>query len=134
MPARLAIAITLATAVAGCSREETLSPPEARAGVDACAACGMMLADTRFAGALAVREGGLVERRVYDDIGEMLAVPPPAAEHAFYVVAFDTGAWVEADDATYVHAPSVMTPMATGVVAFSSADAADAFAREHAGV
>ncbi len=132
LPAALILA---AATLAGCAGDEPLSPPEARAGVDACVVCGMMIADTRFAAALAVREpNGMVRRAVYDDIGEMLAVAPPAAQHKFYVMAFDAGAWRDAPAAVYVHSDRVMSPMATGVAAFTDRRAAEAFAAEHSGV
>lgn len=130
----LTIALIIAATIPGCAGDEPLSPPEARAGIDACAVCGMMISDTRFAGALSVRESsGMVRRDVYDDIGEMLAVAPPASEHKFYVTAFDTGEWLDAPAAVYVHSDRVMSPMATGVAAFAARDAAEAFAAEHAG-
>jgi len=95
----------------------------------------MMLADTRFAAALAFRDdAGAVQRRIYDDAGEMLAVDPPTTEHVFFVMAFDAGVWIPAADAIYVHARSVMTPMATGVTTFADRAAAEAFTREHNGV
>ena len=133
---RAAVVTLLSMSLAGCGGgAEKLSPPEVRLGVDACAACGMMLADARFVGALAFRDdSGAVQRLVYDDVGEMLAVDPPPGEHRFYVMAFDTGAWVPAEDATFVYSDSVMTPMATGVVAFADPTTSKAFAAAHAGV
>lgn len=126
--------IIIAAALAGCAGEEPLSPPDARAGVDSCDVCGMMISDTRFAAAVAVREpNGMVRRAVYDDVGEMLAVAPPAAEHKFYVMTFDAGAWREAPAAVYVHSDRVMSPMATGVAAFTDRRAAEAFAAKHSG-
>ncbi len=127
--------VLVAAALAGCAGEEPLSPPEARAGVDSCEVCGMMISDTRFAAAIAVREpNGMVRRAVYDDVGEMLADAPPASEHKFYVMTFDAGAWREAPAAVYVHSDRVMSPMATGVAAFTDRGAAEAFAAEHSGV
>lgn len=118
----------------GCGKPEPMTPPTIHLGADVCARCGMMLSEKRFAGALVVRdESGRVDRRLFDDVGEMLMANIPSQEHRFYAIDFSTGEWTDADDAAFVHSRSVMTPMATGVVAFGNKDKANAFAQSHDG-
>lgn len=117
----------------GCE-EEALSPPTVRYGQDMCHECGMILSEERFAGAIVVREGRETKELLYDDIGEMLADDAPAqAEQAWFVRAYDEDRWLPARGASYVHSPTTMTPMATGLVAFAEASAAGAFAEKQGG-
>lgn len=126
--------VTLASLLWGCGKPEPLTPPTLHLGADVCARCGMMVSEKRFAGAMVVRDqAGRVNRRLFDDVGEMLLAETPDEEHRFYAVDFSTDQWIDADAAIYVHSRGVMTPMATGVIAFVEKHKASDFAKNHNG-
>ncbi|MBX3388605.1 MAG: nitrous oxide reductase accessory protein NosL [Phycisphaeraceae bacterium] len=96
-------------------------------GIDQCAACGMTIEDSGFAGARVMREGG--RTLYYDDLGCMLdaareknAVP---AIKTFVQDAQD-GKWVRAEKAWFVMDAKNRTPMGSGIVAFRTKPAAGA--------
>ncbi|WP_376789112.1 nitrous oxide reductase accessory protein NosL [Thermoflexus sp.] len=118
--------------VAACARASGPRPPDIAYGKDACAQCGMLINDPRFAAAYVTRDG---QARLFDDIGCMIAYhrDHPEEVAAFYVRDFEGGGWIEADHALLVHAPDVPTPMGYGLLAFAVRDRAEAFARAHGG-
>lgn len=123
---------------AGCGAPpDPLAPPEIVYGEDVCDACGMIISDERFAAATIVTSpDGEPEPRKFDDIGEMFEYH---AEHAevpvqrWYVHDHASMAWIQADQATFVRAESLSTPMGFGVAAFADAAAAEAFAADVGG-
>lgn len=99
-------------------------PPVIRYGVDRCQACGMLIADARFAAA------ARVDRHVrrYDDIGCLLrdAGEALAAGGAVaWVHDLLSERWLDAARAWYVRS-SLQTPMGSGLAAYADRDAAGA--------
>jgi copper chaperone NosL len=114
-----------AALLAGCARTDPAAPPAIRYGEAACARCGMLIAEARFA-AGAVRPDGAT--RAYDDIGCLLEDARAGALEGWklWVHDYHGGAWIAAEDAAYVHAVQLETPMGYGLAAFASLEAATA--------
>lgn len=121
----------IAWALAGCDGAPATGPVPIVYGEDACAACRMIVSEAPHA-AQARLPGGVVES--YDDIGCLaMRVAEGAAPVETWVVDRPTGGWIDARSARFVETEKVRTPMASGLVAFRDAPAADAFAAESAG-
>lgn len=122
----LIIALLL-LALAGCQGgDDTLQPPEIRYGEDVCDHCNMIISEPRFAAAYATTGG---DTRRFDDIGEMILYAHERDEKvaAFWVHDFHSEAWIEAESATYVYNPELMTPMGWGVAAFAGQNEAQTY-------
>lgn len=134
--ARFAAALVLA---ASCQRAPLTGPPPARSGSTACTACGMLVTDDRSASALLVEDRGRREYLFFDDAGCMLDHERDTLHaHAVierYVRDHDTRAWLPADTASFLLAdPSLLlTPMGSGIAAFSSPAAAAAARARYSG-
>ncbi len=132
---RLAILVVLALVVSGCaSSVDASGPPEIVYGRDLCVECGMLITEPRFAAAYWV-DG---EARRFDDIGNMLAHGIEQGEievdsQSVWVHDYEHEVWLSADDAHYVHAPGLATPMGWGLVAVETRDRADLLAAERGG-
>jgi copper chaperone NosL len=106
-------------------RPDGAGPPGIRYGVDRCQACGMLIADPRFAAAARVGE----RARRYDDIGCLLrdAGDALAAQRAVaWVHDLPSERWLEAPRAWYVRAAALRTPMGSGLAAYPDRDTARA--------
>lgn len=95
----------------------------------------MALSDTRIGAALPSMERA-AEWLLFDDVdclrrweSEQSGTPPGPAFLRDHV----NGGWIDARDATLVRGDPALTPMGSGLIAFSSAADADGFAREHGG-
>jgi copper chaperone NosL len=124
-----AAGLALAAGV-GCSSsaEDDDAFPQIRFGLERCLHCGMVIDDPRFAAAS--REPGATSRH-FDDIGCLVddAEERSAPEKTgFFVHDFQTEAWLVAPAASYVRSPEIRTPMASGLAALASHDAAVALA------
>lgn len=120
----LALAVGLGALTSCGDSDESSGPPEIVEGRTICDECGMIIDEIRFAAAYRTADG--VERR-FDDIGGMLAQGHRdglLADSEIWVHDFDSHAPIAAPDATFVLSGQVTTPMAWGVIAFESADAA----------
>lgn len=111
----------------------TDQPPEIRYGEDPCDECHMLIQDKRFAAAYITEDG---QSYRFDDIGDMLLhiqkhTPRTASA---WVHDYDTEEWLRAEEAIYVHAPELHTPMGYGLAAFTTRERAEAFAAEHDGM
>jgi len=118
--------------LAGCAKTEDAGPPDIRFGQDTCQACGMIIEDERYAAAVVtVGAGGVVEKRAFDDIGEMLEFAPPQGlkDVRRYVRDVTTRQWVDASRATLVRSTQVQTPMGSGITAYEDAQAAQIAAK-----
>lgn len=109
-------------------------PPVIVYGRDLCVECGMLITEERFAAAYRVG----TEARRFDDIGNMLLYGTktgelPGATPDAWVHDRDTGDWVAANDAWFVIADGVVTPMGYGIVAFASQDRATEYAQDRDG-
>ena len=99
-------------------------PPEIRYGVDVCSRCHMVVSDARFVAAYRAGDG---QAAVFDDLGEMaleLADEPGRVLKGAWVKDFDTGEWLQAEAAWYLHSPNLHSPMGFNVAAFGSEDRA----------
>ncbi len=128
------ILVLILLLLVACSASPDLSqPPEIVYGEDICDECNMIVSEPRFAAAIYTVGG---EARRFDDIGDMCTYYGTHEEEVarFWVHDYDTEAWLLAEEAAFVLSSEVYTPMAFGVVAFSEATRAEAFATEVDGV
>jgi copper chaperone NosL len=117
----------------GCSRrDQGLGPPELQLGQTDCAQCGMTVSDDRYAAAVIVQTpAGERVARIFDDIGCMAAYLREQHDGkvlAQYVKDYNTRGWLVADQAFYVRASSIRSPMGYGLLATAGQDAARAAA------
>ncbi len=109
----------------GCGSTETDGPPKLELGRDECAHCGMIISDARYAAAIIATVEGSRRPLLFDDIGDLLDYehdhPELSIQHR-YVHDHATRKWLVADEARFVHAPTLHTPMGSGIAAFASVD------------
>ncbi len=113
--------------IAGCQEAVVDGPPELKLGRDECVHCGMIINDARYAAAALIEADGRVKAVVFDDIGDLVAYAadsPAAVIRKRYVADYATKQWLVAEEAVIVHVSDLHTPMGSGLIAFSSADAA----------
>ena len=135
-PIRAALATAVFLLVAGCAKPDYPGPPEIRFGQDTCHACGMIIHDERYAAAIVTTDpDGIVEKHVFDDIGEMLQFIPPANSKTLhrYVRDASTKQWIDAGKATLVKLPDLTTPMGSGIAAYADPQSANTAIRAHSG-
>ena len=130
-------ASALAFVLTACGSRQLSGPPELHLGRDECAGCGMIVNEARCSSALLVEEAGERSYLTFDDIGCMLEYEKehkPAIAGRF-VHDYSTGSWIAADTASFLIATpgKVTTPMASGIIAFADAAAAQAKQREAGG-
>lgn len=120
----LAVVLLLTAACGGASVEPS-TPPEIVYGEDVCDHCAMIINDERFAaGAVVQTDGDRYEHRRFDDIGDMFAFAQElegnSAEQVvtLFVHDYESQEWIVADQAHFVKAASLRTPMGSGLVAF----------------
>ncbi len=138
---RLAAASALAAvlgAIAACQRAELAGPPELRLGRDQCIECGMIINEDRFSSAALIEAGGRREHCLFDDVGCMLDYQRERADIPFIEVFAhdaDTRAWLAAQDAIFLLTDSsaILTPMGSGIAAYSGRAAAEAAQKEFGG-
>ena len=116
------VAAVLLLALAGCGGPTAEVPPEILLGADTCDYCRMVISETRHA---AAARGQALEAR-FDDpgclqqyLGERRGQPLEAWVHD------EEGRWQLARETWLVRDPQLRTPMASGILAFSSRAAAE---------
>lgn len=121
--------------IVGCAKTEDVGPPEIRLGQDTCQACGMIIEDERYAAAVVTRSGDVVEKRAFDDIGEMLEFKTPSGATVVHRYVRDAGTkqWLDADKATFVKLRDLTTPMGSGIAAYADSQGAESAIRAHGG-
>lgn len=116
----------LVAVLAGCNRA-VVGPPAIVIDRTACARCGMLVSEVRYAAAAEI-DGA---PRIFDDIGCLLhdlqASTRPPGRLWFHDAV--TGEWIDTPPA-FIRATSIRTPMGGGILAFSSIEAARAAAAE----
>jgi nitrous oxide reductase accessory protein NosL len=126
----------LGIGLTGCGREPELAPPTINYGQDICDVCGMIISDERFAAAIVEINEGRLRTRLYDDIADMLVgeiAQPPTGQFGLYVHDCATHEWLDATKAFYVHSAALKTPMASGVAAAASREAAAELLNQYPG-
>ena len=125
------MAAFLVASTLACSTETADAPPEVRYGESVCAACNMILSDERFATATMVEADRGPEPRLFDDFNCQFNFEksnPTQTVVARWVHDHETRGWVRAESATYVKSSELRTPMGSGIAAFGTPEAANAFA------
>ncbi|AWR85461.1 nitrous oxide reductase accessory protein NosL [Meiothermus taiwanensis] len=124
--------------------QPTLAAPRPlRVGVDACPYCNMTLLDARYAAQMVTSTGRVYH---YDDVGCLLDHllgygGPKATPREVYVADFaaserQAARFLPAQQAYFLYHERIRTPMGTGLLAFASPGALEAYLREkpqHAG-
>lgn len=128
--------LALSTALlAACGDEASADePPEIEYGRDTCDRCNMIISEERYASGLVSEDA---EQLIFDDIGEMVAFiqddPETYETWRVWVHDYETIEWIDGETAYYVHGTDVITPMAMGVLGFTTEAEATAFAEENSG-
>lgn len=125
--------LLLGALLAACGGANGKDPPKISYGKDVCSRCGMIITEEKLASGLVATDG---KSRTFDDPGEMIATVQAEGLNGdrAWVHDFTTVQWIDATTAYYVVSEEVVTPMATGVVAFSTREAAADFEASRAGV
>ncbi len=124
--APIALALLL---LAGCTDGGRVGPPEILYGVDVCDHCRMVISEERHAAAARPGEG---ERR-FDDPGCMIDYLGAQAGAPIAAWVHDeSAAWLPIEEAWFVEDPDGGTPMASGILAFGSREAAAGAAERYA--
>ncbi len=107
-------------------------PPEIIYGQDVCDECSMIINEARYAASYGTTTGDI---RRFDDIGNMLLYTQKHSEdvHVFWLHDFNTKEWINAERATLVLNPDLVTPMAWGLAAFAMVADAEAYVAEFGG-
>jgi copper chaperone NosL len=127
-----AISLAATLMLAACRAAAPGDIPKIVFGRDACAHCGMIVSEARFASGYVDASGKSV---IFDDVGELVAeaAEDPAISKAAFVPDAEDAELVRAESAFFVRIPSVATPMGTGVSAFKDRARAEAFSRSRGG-
>ncbi len=125
------VIIVLALLAASCSANAA-GHPEIVVDQTTCSHCGMLVSEPAYAAAYHAPDK---EPRVFDDIGCMLDAMRHETASPITVWLQDAagGGWLDADQAVFVTAPSIRTPMNGGVLAYADASAALNTATTHGG-
>lgn len=107
-------------------------PPVIEVDRSACAHCGMLISEPRFAAAYQTGS----DARLFDDIGCLLDSAPRGVDRSrtrFWFHDVNTAGWIDGQAAVFVHSTHVRTPMAGGYVAYGDRAAAERGAEAHEG-
>ncbi len=118
--------LLMVSGLIGCREAEITGPPTVKLGHDVCAHCGMLINDERFAAAAIVHVDGRNKAVLFDDIGDLadyMIENTSSLIQGRWVKDYTSRDWINAESAHYVHVPDLQTPMGSGMVAFSSAEA-----------
>jgi copper chaperone NosL len=137
---RFACLVTALTApaaiLASCGGGGVIEPPAILYGRDECEECRMIISDERYAAALVIAENGAFRGIPFDDIGCLLAYERGHAEASIaarYVRDAAGTTWLDAASGSFLHSPSLETPMAFGVAALATPDVAAQWRQKHGG-
>lgn len=119
--AGLALVILLGS-LQGCGSR---GPQPIQYGQDNCAFCKMTFTDRRFGGEICTSKGKVFK---FDDLHCLLeslkaGVPARRDIGRIYLVDFEKGGWVGAEDALLLHSPGLHSPMGGDIAAFVSEEA-----------
>jgi copper chaperone NosL len=130
-----AVAGVVVLLFSGCNQSsKEITAPSIHFGQDVCAKCAMIISDERFAGAIGLRRKGRVEHLFFDDVGEMLEYDPGQHEEIrWYATSAVSRQWLDAETAFFLHSDNLITPMGTGIGAYSTREEASRAQEEHGG-
>lgn len=115
----------------GCGKTEAVQPREINPEVDACEVCQMSIAHADFATQVVKQDGS---SQIFDDLGCMMEYLTEDIEEEQVAGAFvrdmKEGDWVKLEEAYHVYHKDFWTPMAYGVVSFSSKEKAEEYIEE----
>lgn len=122
--------VITALILTACSSKQSYKPEKINPEVDVCVVCNMSIAEDKFATELITKDG---EVQKFDDIGCMVEYVDK--KHAVkkddiakqYVRDVKTGDWVELEKAYHAYHKDFWTPMANGIVSFSSKQRAEEY-------
>ncbi|MBZ0114060.1 MAG: nitrous oxide reductase accessory protein NosL [Thermoanaerobaculia bacterium] len=129
----LPVGILLLTVGCADGNSTTVERPEIRLGLDECDHCHMILSEERFAAVVADSVSG--ERLRFDDLGclaSYLEIFPKTRDSHVWVKT--ESEWLPATEAVFVFVPDTVTPMGSGLLAYSNALEARAVAGAEAQV
>jgi copper chaperone NosL len=116
----------------GCERNSGPQPPVILFGQQECDECRMIISDERYAAAMIIDDGeGDYRSAAFDDVGCLMAHEGAHADRLVvgrYVRDQASRQWLDAESAVYVQSAALETPMAFGIAALASAEAADELA------
>ena len=128
----LTLLIVAITTIACGDESRADQPPRIEYGRDVCSRCNMIISEERYAGGIVNMDGDAL---IFDDIGEMIFVIQDEGlqERRVWVHDAESLEWIDGTTAFYSASKEVVTPMGTGVTAFTSRAEAESFSAENAG-
>ncbi len=125
----LLIILFVTPACGGNTSNKPPAPPEIHYGEDVCEFCGMITSEERFAAGYLSSDG---EEHIFDDIGDMVQAQLESKQEitALFVHDYEDHTWIKAETAHYTRSNNLPTPMLSGLVAFTTAEKAQALAAE----
>jgi copper chaperone NosL len=123
------VACLLAAPLSGCDNRQVSGPPTAPVGTAVCAACDMTVREDRYAAGAVVIDKEVRTHLSFDDIGCLLDHERDHKELRYvewYVRDASSGEWLDATRASFVLSDMIQTPMASGIAAHATRDAAQA--------
>lgn len=107
--------LLLGLLLVGCQPE----PQPIRYGEDACTQCRMTVSDERFGAELLTTTGKTYPFDSVECLAEYVLAHADAPTHSLWVTSYDApGDLILLDDAFFVHAPGLRSPMGRGLAAF----------------
>jgi nitrous oxide reductase accessory protein NosL len=131
-----AIVGAMGLSLAGCAEQSTDAPPPIHLGDSVCDECNMIISDARWATATIVAGPRGPEARLFDDFNCQVNYETQHADDqivARWSHAFASGEWLKTEDAHFLMAVGLRTPMGSKTAAFSSLADAEAAAAQTPG-
>jgi copper chaperone NosL len=118
------VGLIVAGMLAACQGEGPNRPPTVRFGEEACDSCRMIISDERFAAALVTAAGDAFK---FDDVGCLFEHQHGQLRPAvtYWVRDSQSGEWLNAREATFVHSPNIVSPMGFSLAARPRGQAAN---------
>jgi len=118
-----------------CQGESTSKPEKIYLGQDTCERCKMIISEKKFASEYRISKN---RTKKFDDIGCMVKYileeePVDKKKITVFVADYDTGKWLRAENAIFVHSKKIRTPMNFGIIAFKNEKDAREFVRKDNG-
>lgn len=120
--------LILLSVMAGCGSEQSYEPEEINPDIDACLVCNMSVAHVDYATQVILKDGTVHK---FDDIGCMVEYLNGEGKDEVvekkYVRDVETSEWIELEEAAFAYHEEFWTPMAYGVLSFSSKEKAESY-------